>query len=172
MAEFADRYDIGSLELTERRFSDFDLVKRLIRVYMFRHKLLVFLMGLLIAGRMATTLIGLYIYKVVIDFFVRKTSTTKGRWLADLIQSTAMILSGSDTPNMGMVLTVAGIFYVLVALALWVVASLQSYYIDKLGQTIIADIRSDFFRHLEDLSQRFFEHGNTGRLVSRVTNDA
>lgn len=172
MAEFADRYDVGSLESTERRFSDLDLVKKLIRIYMLRHRLLVLIVGLLIVGRMATTLAGPYIYKVVIDFFIRETPTASGRWLADLIKSLASALSGSDSPGMGVVLAVAGAIYVLVALVMWAVMSLQSYYIDKLGQTIIGDIRSDFFYHLEDLSQRFFEHGNTGRLVSRVTNDA
>ena len=172
MAEFADRYDVGSLESTIRKFSDLELIKRLIRSYMLRHKVLVLIMTLLIAGRMAVTLAGPYIYKVVIDFFIKKTPTADGRWLADLIRSIAVSISRSSEPSMMLLLTVSGAIYVLVALASWMILSLQSYYIDKLGQTIIADIRSDFFQHLEDLSQGFFEHGNTGRLVSRVTNDA
>ncbi len=172
MAEFADRYDVGSLESTERRLSDLDLVRRLIRVYMMRHKPLVLVVAVLIVAKMAATLAGPYIYKVAIDFFIRENPTAGGRWLADLMESLAAALSGSPRPGVGAVLAVAASMYVLVALTLWAVTSLQTYYIDKLGQTIIADIRSDFFRHLEDLSQRFFEHGNTGRLVSRVTNDA
>ena len=38
MAEYAGRYDIGSLETTERRISDLNIVKRVIGVYMMRHK--------------------------------------------------------------------------------------------------------------------------------------
>jgi ABC-type multidrug transport system fused ATPase/permease subunit len=69
-------------------------------------------------------------------------------------------------------LVAAGLVYVAVGVALWGVMSLQEYSLNKLGLNIIADIRTDFFLHLEKLSQNFFEYGNTGKLVSRVTNDA
>lgn len=172
MAEYAGQYDIDSLESTERQLSDLDLIKRLIQVYMLRHKLLVFIVGLIILVRMGVTLAGPFIYKVAIDFYIRKTPTASGRWLADLIESIAVAVTGSSLPSIWVFLAISAMMYILVGLASWIVTSLQEYYISKLGQNIIADIRSDFFRHLESLSQRFFEHGNTGRLVSRVTNDA
>lgn len=48
MAEFGGRYDIGSLESTERRISDLNIVKRVLGVYMMRHKSLVAIVGLLL----------------------------------------------------------------------------------------------------------------------------
>jgi ABC-type multidrug transport system fused ATPase/permease subunit len=83
-----------------------------------------------------------------------------------------MTFSDNAVPKTASILLSAALLYVLVSVAQWIVTSIQSYYIDKLGLIIIADIREDFFEHLSNLSQRFFEHGNTGRLVSRVTNDA
>jgi ATP-binding cassette subfamily B protein len=77
---------------------------------------------------------------------------------------------GSPTPWTD--IASAGLVYVSVGVLLWAVMSLQEYHVNKLGFRMIADIRSDFFTHLERLSQSFFEYGNTGKLVSRVTNDA
>ena len=39
MAEYVDRYDVGSLESTQRRYSDLQLVRRLVG-YMLRHRAL------------------------------------------------------------------------------------------------------------------------------------
>lgn len=172
MAEYVDRYDIGSLESTERRYSDLGLMKKLIVDYMLRHKQLLTLVVLLIILKMIILLSGPYIYKVTLDFFINDTPTEDARWLADIIRALAKTFSGNAVPTTSSILLSAALLYVLVSIAQWVVTSIQTYYMDKLGLIIIADIREDFFEHLSKLSQRFFEHGNTGRLVSRVTNDA
>ncbi len=172
MAEYVDRYDVGSLESTERSYSDLALMRRIIFDYMLRHRSLFALEIALILAKMVTLLAGPYIYKVTIDFFINDTPTVDGRWLADLIQGIAASMSGQPSPGTASLLLSAALLYVGISLVQWIVTSFQTYYIDKLGLIVIADIRADFFRHLGDLSQRFFEHGNTGRLVSRVTNDA
>ena len=172
MAEYVDRYDVGSLESTERKFSDLGLMRRLIFDYMLRHGTLFALEILLMLAKMVTVLAGPYIYKVTIDFFINDTPTRDGRWLAEIIRTIAVSLSGTSAPGAASILLSAALLYVAVSLVQWLVTSLQTYYIDKLGLIVIADIRADFFEHLGVLSQRFFEHGNTGRLVSRVTNDA
>jgi len=172
MAEYVDRYDVGSLESTERQFTDLELMKRLIFGYMLRHRGLFALEMILIVLKMATVLAGPYLYKVTIDFYINETPTADGVGLAGLLESLAAALSGGASPGTAYILLSAGLLYVLISLAQWIATSLQTYYIDKLGLIVIADIRADFFEHLGDLSQRFFEHGNTGRLVSRVTNDA
>ena len=172
MAEYVDRYDVGSLESTERKFSDLGLMRRLIFDYMLRHGTLFALEILLMLAKMVTVLAGPYIYKVTIDFFINDTPTRDGRWLADIMRSLASAISGNAFPGTASILLSAALLYILVSLAQWAVTSIQTYYIDKLGLVVIADIRADFFEHLAALSQRFFEHGNTGRLVSRVTNDA
>ena len=171
MAEFAGRYDVGSLESTERRFSDWGLVKRIIKDYMLRHMSLVVAMALIIMAKTTLVLSGPYIYKVTLDTFISGTPEPNERWLADIIREIAQKL-GSGTATQWLDIVSAGLIYVAVGIALWGVMSLQEYYLNKLGLNIIADIRSDFFLHLEKLSQNFFEYGNTGKLVSRVTNDA
>ena len=171
MAEFAGRYDVGSLESTERRISDLNIIKRVLGVYMMRHKGLVATVALLLTVRTGLTLVGPYIYKTVIDFFIRGTPSDSGQWFANLIISLASVLSGVAQPTPWMLLATSGLLYIAVGLSLWTVMSLQEYYVEKLGLTIIADIKYDFFIQLESLSQSFFEHGNTGRLVSRATND-
>jgi ATP-binding cassette subfamily B multidrug efflux pump len=171
MAEFSGRYDVGSLESTERRFSDWGLVKRIIGDYMLRHRPLVAAMALIIVTKTFLVLSGPFIYKVTLDNFISNTPEANEMWLAEVIRGFAAVLGGGAvTPWMSIVS--AGLIYVGVGVMLWVVMSLQEYCLNKLGLSIIADIRTDFFLHLEKLSQSFFEYGNTGKLVSRVTNDA
>jgi ATP-binding cassette subfamily B protein len=171
MAEFSGRYDVGSLESTERRFSDWGLVKRIIKDYMLRHKPLVAAMALIIAAKTLLVLSGPFIYKVTLDSFISNTPEPNEKWLADIIRGIAAVLGGETATPWTSIIS-AGLIYVAVGVALWGVMSLQEYYLNKLGLNIIADIRTDFFLHLEKLSQNFFEYGNTGKLVSRVTNDA
>jgi len=172
MAEYSGRYDVGSLESTQRRFSDWALVKRLLKDYMMRHRTLVLTVGVLILAKTLFILAGPYIYKVSIDHFIRQTPNADGKWLADIIRSLAMVFSGGGPLENWQILLSAGLLYVTVGVMLWMVMALQEYHVNKLGLSIIADIRTDFFHHLEKLSQNFFEYGNTGKLVSRVTNDA
>jgi ABC-type multidrug transport system fused ATPase/permease subunit len=171
MAEFSGRYDVGSLESTERKYSDWGLIKRIIKDYMLRHKSLVAAMALIIIAKTALVLSGPYIYKVTLDTFISGTPEANEVWLADIIRGIAAALGGG-TSTQWLNIVAAGLVYVAVGCALWGVMSLQEYYLNKLGLNIIADIRTDFFLHLEKLSQNFFEYGNTGKLVSRVTNDA
>ena len=46
-----------------------------------------------------------------------------------------------------------------------------TYYGHIMGVRIEADIRSDLFHHMQDLSFSFYDHNRTGQLMSRVTND-
>ncbi len=171
MAEFQGRYEVGSLESTERRYSDWELVKRIIRDYMLRQRSLVAAMALIIVAKTALVLSSPFIYKVTLDTFISGAPEPNEAWLADIIRGIATALGGG-TATLWMEIASAGLIYVAVGVALWAVMSLQEYYLNKLGLRIIADIRTDFFLHLEKLSQNFFEYGNTGKLVSRVTNDA
>lgn len=172
MAEYVDRYDIGSQESTVRKYSDIEIVKRIITRYMLKHRALVAIELILVFMRMITVLAGPYLYKVVLDTYITQTPTESDRWLATLIQRITVSLTGVTEPSIRNLLLISALIYIGIALVEWVITSTQRYYVDKLGLLVIADIRADFFRHINDLSQRFFEYGNTGRLVSRVTNDA
>ena len=172
MAEYVDRYDIGSLESTVRKYGDLEIVKRIITKYMLRYKALVGLELVLIFMKMMTVLAGPYLYKVVLDVYITKTQAPDDTWLAALIQRLAVSITGISEPSLVSLLLVSALIYTAIALVQWVITSTQQYYVETLGLLVIADIRADFFSHINSLSQRFFEYGNTGRLVSRVTNDA
>ena len=171
MAEYAGRYDVGSLESTQRKFTDWQLVERIVREYMFRHKPLVIGVGLIILMKTLMVLAGPFIYKVTLDNFISNQPQPNEQWLANIIRGISFSISGGSPTSWTNIVS-AGLIYVGIGALLWTVMSLQEYYINKLGFHMIADIRSDFFLHLEKLSQNFFEYGNTGKLVSRVTNDA
>ena len=172
MAEYVDRYDIGSQESSARRMSDVEIVKRIVMDYVMRHKTLFTIELVLVFFKMLTVLARPYLYKTVLDFYIAQTPTDDAVWLADIINSLAASLANTSEPQLGSLLLAAALLYVVIAAVEWAVTTAQLYYIEKLGLHVIADIRADFFSHINDLSQRFFEYGNTGRLVSRVTNDA
>lgn len=52
-----------------------------------------------------------------------------------------------------------------------VLSGVRSYLMAWLGERIVMDIRRRLYEHLHLLSLRFFDQEQTGRLVSRVTND-
>ena len=47
----------------------------------------------------------------------------------------------------------------------------QSYQVQKVGQRITANIRSDLFTHVMALAVRFFDRTPVGRLITRLTSD-
>ena len=171
MAEYTDRYDIGSQESTIRKYKDLEVVRRIITQYMLKHKGLVAIELVLILAKMIAVLSGPYLYKVVLDVYLTKTPAPDDAWLAGIINNLAVGMSGPD-PSLVSLLFVSALIHTGIGLFEWTVTSTQQYYVDKLGLIVIADIRADFFNHINNLSQRFFEYGNTGRLASRVTSDA
>jgi ATP-binding cassette subfamily B multidrug efflux pump len=171
MAEYTGRYNVGSIEATKRQFTDWQLVKRIVNDYMFKHKQLVAGVGTILILKTLLVLAGPFIYKVTLDNFISYQPQPNEQWLVSIIRWISSSIS-SGSPSLWTNLMSAGLVYISVGLMLWVVMSFQEYYINKLGYQMIADIRRDFFLHLEKLSQNFFEYGNTGLLVSRVTNDA
>ncbi len=48
---------------------------------------------------------------------------------------------------------------------------MQRYYMEYLAQKIIYDLRNVLYRHLQNLSFSFYDHAQTGQLMSRVTSD-
>lgn len=52
-----------------------------------------------------------------------------------------------------------------------VLSGVRSYLMTWLGEKIVIDVRRRLYEHLHLLSLRFFDQEQTGRLISRVTND-
>jgi len=49
---------------------------------------------------------------------------------------------------------------------------LRSYMAHVAGWSVVADVRSDIYQHLQRLSLRFYEDKQTGQLMSRTINDS
>ncbi|HZI93596.1 MAG TPA: ABC transporter ATP-binding protein [Patescibacteria group bacterium] len=47
----------------------------------------------------------------------------------------------------------------------------QVYYLEKTGQSVVHDLRTEVYEHLQTLSSSFFDRNPVGRLVTRVTTD-
>jgi len=48
---------------------------------------------------------------------------------------------------------------------------LRNYYTQKTGMRLTCDMRIELFRHLQDLSLRFYDSRHTGKIVSRISLD-
>lgn len=67
------------------------------------------------------------------------------------------------------------VLYIVLSLAVTVGANLigvaESYINIWIAQHITFDMRNQMFRHLEDMSQRFFTSNNQGDIITRMTSD-
>lgn len=63
------------------------------------------------------------------------------------------------------------IIYLLLAVIQWISIYWRVNLMAKVGQSIIYDLRSSLFQHLQDLSLGFFSHFSVGRVITRVIND-
>jgi ATP-binding cassette subfamily B protein len=64
-------------------------------------------------------------------------------------------------------------FYVLLGVVgmLAIASYARSYFISRVGEQVVADIRKDVFHHVIMLSPGFFETTRTGEILSRLTTD-
>ena len=61
--------------------------------------------------------------------------------------------------------------FVLVAIAGWMFAAVQSYLTTWVGERVLTDLRSDLFTHVQRLDLGYFERTRAGVVISRLTND-
>ncbi|MHA1769474.1 MAG: ABC transporter ATP-binding protein [Candidatus Thorarchaeota archaeon] len=61
--------------------------------------------------------------------------------------------------------------YVILLMATWLSSYGQEYMMAKMGQRAVYDIRQDLYTHLQRMSEDFYDHSSSGRVISRLTND-
>jgi ATP-binding cassette subfamily B protein/subfamily B ATP-binding cassette protein MsbA len=61
--------------------------------------------------------------------------------------------------------------YLGIAVIQWVSTFLRVNLMAQIGQSIIYDLRSLLFKHLQELSLSFYSHYSVGRVITRVIND-
>ena len=64
-----------------------------------------------------------------------------------------------------------GMVYIGALLCIFVLEYTQTYVMQWIGQKVMFDLRSQIFRHLQQLHVGFFDRNPVGRLVTRVTTD-
>lgn len=63
------------------------------------------------------------------------------------------------------------LLYLIIATLQWSAIYGRVFIMSRVGQSIIFDIRSKLFHHLQRLSLSFFSHYSVGRIIVRVIND-
>ncbi|MEP3653764.1 MAG: ABC transporter transmembrane domain-containing protein [Litorimonas sp.] len=76
-------------------------------------------------------------------------------------------IGGEDSDSTAPLFLLAGVVAIVFAIA----GSLRFYFITRLGQRVIADIRTAVFDRLTLLSPTYFERVRTGEVLSRLTTD-
>jgi subfamily B ATP-binding cassette protein MsbA len=66
----------------------------------------------------------------------------------------------------GIVLLLVGLVLAQALLSFW-----QNYWSTVVGEKFVIDLRTQLYRHLQQLSLSFFQDNHTGDLLSRLTND-
>jgi ATP-binding cassette subfamily B protein len=61
--------------------------------------------------------------------------------------------------------------FLVAGLLNWGMSYAQTYLTGWVGERILADLRNNLFRHLQQLSLGFFERNRAGVIISRLTND-
>jgi ATP-binding cassette subfamily B protein/subfamily B ATP-binding cassette protein MsbA len=112
-----------------------------IRPYLGRFTLAIILM--LVSS--AAAVVGPYLVKVAIDSGLSAGSLT-------ILRQTVLLYLG-------------------IAIVQWIATFLRVNLMARVGQSIIYDLRSSLFEHLQELSLSFYSRYSVGRIITRVIND-
>ena len=61
--------------------------------------------------------------------------------------------------------------FLAVTISHYLLSRKQQFQVSEIGNNITAELRTDLATHIQDISLRYFSEGETGRVMSRVTND-
>jgi ATP-binding cassette subfamily B protein len=141
---------LQSEEEMERTVSDTVLLKRLL-TYLSQYRFRIMVVTLLVIGSSLINLITPQLTMRVIDDILTPVITLGSLDTEALIQWSVL--------------------YVGIIFTRYIIRFFQTYLMSSIGQNVLFKIRSDLFDHLQALSLRFFAEGETGRIMSVVTND-
>ncbi|RLI49475.1 ABC transporter ATP-binding protein [Candidatus Bathyarchaeota archaeon] len=140
-------------ENLERSLPDSMLFRRLLK-YVFRYKTRLILLIVALISITLTSMMQPYITQLMIDKY--------------LISSSELGLS-IDEKIAG--ITVYCLIFLVLAIINWLATAGQTFLLNWLGHKVVYDIRNKLMKHLQELSVRFFAEGETGDIMSRITND-
>src|SRR5271156_845687 len=103
--------------------------------------------------------LGPYLTKIAIDKYLAKSPNAHS-WIGDRL---------SSAPLTG--IAQIGGLYVGILVFTFTLEFIQTYLMQWTGQKVMFDLRSQIFRHLQQMHVAFFDRNPVGRLVTRVTTD-
>jgi ATP-binding cassette subfamily B multidrug efflux pump len=138
---------------------DSRLMRRLL-VYLRPYKWQVVATLVAIVIKATADVIGPYLMKVEVDKYLAPKPGNVPSWLSSHLSSNAF----------------AGIaqiasLYIGALLVSFVMEFVQTYFMQWVGQKVMFDLRSQIFRHMQQMHVGFFDKNPVGRLVTRVTTD-
>ncbi|MDY6941101.1 MAG: ABC transporter ATP-binding protein, partial [Cyanobacteriota bacterium] len=92
-----------------------------------------------------------------------------GQAISLIRQEPTFFLLEGKTLSQGLYI-LSGLLFLTIVVRL-ALTSIQGFLVQKVGQRMTADIRSDLFVHVTSLSARFFDRTPVGRLITRLTSD-
>ncbi|MFN2452218.1 MAG: ABC transporter ATP-binding protein [Candidatus Dormibacteria bacterium] len=94
--------------------------------------------------------------------------------LIGVVFDTALFPKGAHhqvlPPNLPRLYVLVG-FMVAIPIISSIIGVGQTFLTNKVGQRVMQDLRNTLYRHLQDMSLRFFTSTRTGEIQSRLTND-
>lgn len=134
-------------EERERKYSDLDLFKLVLGLFRYYLPEAISLLLIVIATSIFAALVPMLLQKII-DLFIKPNNT-------------------GFKPEIAIM---AGLFLLFIVLN-FVLTLTRSIMFAKLGQRIIFRIRNDVFSKLQYQSQEYFTETESGRTISKVTND-
>ncbi|MHA1667069.1 MAG: ABC transporter ATP-binding protein [Candidatus Heimdallarchaeaceae archaeon] len=144
---WAFHYMAKEEEKRERKYSDWVLFKRVFTIFRYYKSEAISVLLIVITASLFSSLIPILMQRTI-DYFI-----IPGR--RDLIVE----------------ITIMGGLYLLFILLTFVLTITRTIFFAKLGQKMIYRIRNDLFRKLQYLSFDYFTETESGRTISKVTND-
>ncbi|MHA1224189.1 MAG: ABC transporter ATP-binding protein [Candidatus Heimdallarchaeaceae archaeon] len=144
---WAFHYMAKEEEKRERKYSDWVLFKRVFTIFRYYKSEAIAVLLIVITASLFSSLIPILMQRTI-DYFI-----IPGR--RDLIVE----------------ITIMGGLYLLFILLSFVLTITRTIFFAKLGQKMIYRIRNDLFRKLQYLSFDYFTETESGRTISKVTND-
>ena len=109
-------------------------------------------------------------YKFTIIMAMAALIAAAGATLTLPLAVRGMIDHGFSADSAGAVNAYFGAM-IMVAATLAVASATRYYFVMTLGERVVADLRTDLFKHLVSLDASFFDTAKTGELLSRLTAD-
>jgi ATP-binding cassette subfamily B protein len=138
------------------------LMRRLL-TYLRPYKLQTGLAAFAILIKAGSDVAGPFLVAVAVDTYMSGKPPANLSWLP-------RHLSRHPIPPM-LGITEIAVLYLASLLFTFLLELLQTYLMQWTGQKVMFDMRSQIFRHLQQMSPAFFDHNPVGRLVTRVTSD-